>query len=656
MKKKYFLFAFVLLILVFFGFWDVIQNPQVYYDDINNIFNLTIASKTFNLETIKKVLIFHFGGFRPVSYFSFYLNYLFWGRGTENLFPFIITNVIIHFFNSLLVFFVSMKLTKDNYRISFFVSILWALSPVNSLAVDYIVQRMTELMFFFGMLSFYCFLKYLEKRKKAFLLLTAVFFVLSVLSKENGVLFLPLFFVYLVWFDFLKIDIKKLYLLFILLYVLFLVFAANYFYPQAIVRGFTPWERFLTESRILLFYLKTLLLPLPSDIFLYVDFSVSRNLFHPFSTFVSSLLLILLFFASLYLYKKDRLISFGILGFFIFHSIEASTIPLYIAFLHRNYAPSFFLYFAMVSFFFKYVRRDFFRYTVLFSIACVFVFVLKIHNSSYSSPFYYLSQNYKSFPNNKDLCAALGIRYSKTGQYKKALDLYIKSFKPDKLENRIELVLGAFFNMGCYQCVINMRGLVKGAVIYQIIGKSYKKMNKFNKAEQYFKESLKIEFSKNTLFSYLDLLAKQGRFKDILVLINRYEKKIGQFELTYMYKINSYIELGEFEKAKPLFDKLTSKKVYLWLKGKYFLRKGKISEAIETLNKIEIKVLSPPNVFIQLQKVLLLSDAYEKAGEYDKALNLLKDYSKKGFFKDIIEKQIETIKRDREKNGKALPE
>ena len=645
MKKKYFLVFISLFILVFWGYLDVLKNPQIYYDDLKNIFNTVIASKSFNWQTLKGVFTFHLGGFRPVSYFSFYLNYLFWGNGTENLYPFIYTNVILHFLNAMLVFSITMKLTKSNFKLSVLTAIAWAVSPANSLAVDYLVQRMTELMFFFGMLSFLLFMKYLDKKKLWFLFFSILFLCLSIFSKENGVLFIPLFFIYLVWFDFVKVDIKKLYILLVLIYILFLIIAANYFLPESIIRGFSPFQRFLTETRVLVYYFKVLLLPFPSDVFLYVDFPLSKTLLSPITTLFSSFFLVFMFVLSFLLFQKNRLISFGLLAFLLFHSIEASTIPLYIAFLHRNYVASFFLYIALFTLLFHYLKKNLFVFVAALIIVFNFVFVLKVHNASYVSPLFYLSQNYERFPENKDLAAALGIEYSKVGQYKKALDLYLKSFRPDKVENRLELIMGAFFNMGCYQCVIGLKSMVKGAVIYQMVAKAYKKEGDFKSAEEYFEKSLSVQFNSNTLFSYLDLLAKEKRFKKILDLLNKFEPYVKSNELTYMYMINSYIELGLFSKADLLFAKLKSENINFWLKGKYFLKKGEIEKAIETLKKIKVKNFTSANVFIELQKTLLLSEAYKTKGDYKSALNILEKYKEKGFFENVINKQIENIKR-----------
>ena len=653
MKKKYFLVILTLFALILFGYWDVLFHPRAYYDDIGNIFNLTVATKRFDFETVRKVLTFSYGGFRPVSYFSFYLNYLFWGNGIENLTPFIVTNVLLHFFNSILVFFISLKLTKKDFSLSLLVSLAWALTPANALAVDYLVQRMTELMFFFGMLSFLSFINFVEKKSFKHLVFSFFFFLFSLFSKENAVLLLPLFFVYLVWFDYVKVDVKKLYVLFILVFVLFVVFTANYFLPLAIKRGFTPYQRLLTESRVLVYYLKVLLIPFPSDIFLYLEFPFPNSVLLYLSTLFSILILIILFLSSFYLYGKNRLASFGILGFFLFHVVESTTIPLYTAFLHRNYVPSFFLYLALFSILFSIIKKKEFVFLLSFLMIANFLFVLKIHNAKYTSPFFYLSENYKNFPENKDLCLALGSKFAARGLYKKAVDMYLKSFKPDKVDKSVELILNAFLNLKKYNEVIQLGKNYDSIEINRIVGNAYKKLGNYKMAETYFKKSLEKGFNNQVFFAYLDLLARQRRFEDILLLIKKYEDKAEQNELLTMYKINSYIELGLFNKAEPLFNSLKTENIKHWLKGKYLLAKGDTDGGISELNKVKIKMFSPLNVFIELQKVLLLSEGYMAKGECEKALQILEKYRKKGFFVSVIETQLTKV-RKRIKDGKCF--
>ncbi len=644
MKKKYFLLVCLVIALSLFSYWDVLINPQIYYDDSGSIFALPIASKSFNWAAIRDVLSYSYGGFRPVSYFSFYLNFLF-GGDINNLYPYIWTNFCIHIINALIVFLFVFKISRDFY-LSLLVCLAWALSPVNAFAVVYLVQRMTQLMFLFGMLSFLFFIKFLEKRKFIYLLASVFLLLFSFLSKESGVLFIPAFFVYAVWFGFFKLDIKKLYISFILLFTLFVLITSFFFLPESIIRGFSPYQRLLTEFRVILFYMKALVVPFSSDIFLYLDFPISKTLFNPLSTFFSAVFLFCIFIASYYFYHRDKVVSFGILGFFIFHILESTTIPLYIAFLHRNYVASLFLYIAVFSLLKNLIKKEIIFVLVYCLLFFNFLFVLKKHNAMWISPFFYEMENYKYYPFNKDLALSIGKKFALRGEYNKAFEFYIKGFKPAKLESSIELLMSYFYKTRNYKAVIDLGKPYKNSPnLLVFTGKAYKMQGDFKNAEYCFKKALTIEFSFNGLFAYLDLLAKQKRFNDILELIKRFSPYLKDNQLIILYKINSYIELGMFEKAETLIPYLKDKNIRLWMKGKLLLFKNQNKKAIKILNKIHFKNLTAPNLFVELHKVLLLKKAYENIGNKQMAIKVLEDFKQKtSAFSNIINLELAKLK------------
>jgi hypothetical protein len=97
-------------------------------------------------------------------------------------------------------------------------------------------------------------------------------------------------------------------------------------------------ERLLTESRVLVFYLKMIIMPSVQQLGLYHDdFPLSHGLLDPPATLFSIISLIALLLASLSLLGKRPLISLGILWFFTGHVLESSILPLEIAHEHRNY-------------------------------------------------------------------------------------------------------------------------------------------------------------------------------------------------------------------------------------------------------------------------------------------------------------------------------
>jgi hypothetical protein len=93
--------------------------------------------------------------------------------------------------------------------------------------------------------------------------------------------------------------------------------------PMTILNGFdnrpyTPIERVLTESRVILTYLRLLFYPLLSEFTLVHDVVVSTSLWAPWTTLASILTLVgLILFSLLWLAKRQAIIAFAIL-FFLF--------------------------------------------------------------------------------------------------------------------------------------------------------------------------------------------------------------------------------------------------------------------------------------------------------------------------------------------------
>jgi tetratricopeptide (TPR) repeat protein len=103
-------------------------------------------------------------------------------------------------------------------------------------------------------------------------------------------------------------------------------------------RDFNLYERILTESRVLIFYLKMIIIPSVQELGLYHDdYTLSHGLLAPPTTLFSLLALAALLLTSLLLLGKRPLVSLGILWFFTGHLLESTIIPLEIAHEHRNY-------------------------------------------------------------------------------------------------------------------------------------------------------------------------------------------------------------------------------------------------------------------------------------------------------------------------------
>ena len=112
-------------------------------------------------------------------------------------------------------------------------------------------------------------------------------------------------------------------------------------------RDFTLWERLLTQSRVLFFYLGLLFFPHIRAFGLYHDdFALSTGLLDPWTTLVSVLLWAGLVGLALWGVRRRALWSFALLWYLVGHSLESTFVSLELVFEHRNYLPSFGILFA----------------------------------------------------------------------------------------------------------------------------------------------------------------------------------------------------------------------------------------------------------------------------------------------------------------------
>ena len=301
---------------------------------------------------------------RPVSMATFAINRYFfdvdpWSYKVVNLTIHILTGFVIFLLCRLLVSSYRMQHNtgmsdRAAYWLPVVVSGLWLVHPLNLTPVLYIVQRMTSLTALFTVcgLCLYTFgrQRMLTGKHGTGLIITGLvmFGGLATLSKETGVL-LPLYMlvIEISLFRFRDFNgqtsrtITGFFGIVILipLSLFLLVMLTN---PESLLnyhsRDFTLLERLLTEARVLVFYLKLIIMPTITELGLYHDdISLSRGLLDPPTTLYSILGLAALLAAAIALLKVRPLASLGILWFFAGHALESTIFQLDIAYEHRNY-------------------------------------------------------------------------------------------------------------------------------------------------------------------------------------------------------------------------------------------------------------------------------------------------------------------------------
>ncbi len=306
-------------------------------------------------------------GARPLVNLSFALDYHIAGLDVE---LFHVSNFLIHILNAFLVFFLarlvfalSLPDETENFSIRcaapFFAAALFALHPVQSQAVIYISQRAALMACFFYLLAVICFIlaRRLQTQKQPayqygpLLGLCLVFALCAFLSKKNAASIpLAILLAELLFFDNSWAGWKKklpvLIGLVALISLAFLWFAGAFKVDLAQLPGridrltrettdVSRWQYFCTQLTVILLYLK--LIVFPKGLSIDHGHPMNDGFFEGATPYAFLILLGLLVFAFMSA-KRDKILSFGILWFFIALSVESGIIPIRDAmFEHRVY-------------------------------------------------------------------------------------------------------------------------------------------------------------------------------------------------------------------------------------------------------------------------------------------------------------------------------
>ncbi len=358
----------ILSVLIFIVYSNALQTSW-HLDDYQNIVgNPRVQISDLEPSTLLATFFASPEGkskpYRSVAYLSFGFNAYFGGR---NVLGYHVVNIAVHVITAFLLCMTVLKifetpnLTRRSNNNAFFVALLtatlWAVNPIQTQAVTYIVQRMAALAAFFYICGLYCYiaarLATSPNRKIALFIGCGGCYLLAVMSKENAALMpLSVLLVEFIFFRDLR-DPKQVKLALVLLTAgaaLVVALGAMIFgnpfgflngYPN---RTFTPFERLLTETRVLVHYLSQIFYPVPTRLSLYHDVIVSKSLVDPWTTLPSLLVILTLITLGFKWIAHRPIISFAILFFFLNHLIESTVIGLELVFEHRNYLPSLFLF------------------------------------------------------------------------------------------------------------------------------------------------------------------------------------------------------------------------------------------------------------------------------------------------------------------------
>ncbi len=583
-----------------------------------------------------------------ISYLTFALNYQWSGLQPWS---YHLVNLLIHVASAWLVFLFARDLfdtrpvqsavernelpqsLKDQNRLALFTALIFLAHPLQTEAVTYIVQRNTSLATFF-------YLGALVAYARARLTGGIVYWTAALISTLLGFFTKQITYtipismaVYEICFLSAGQDkgFKGIRRVLPFVFLLGVVYFALY-HQEVMRQGFraTAAETseisrktyLLTESRVLVTYLRLLFLPLGQN--LDYDYSLSTSFSVPVAA--SLTLLLCLMGLGVWLYRRgNRIAAFGIAWFFVTLSIESSVIPIRdVIFEHRLYLPM--TGFALI------LSTSLWRFLGARPRLCSVVFVLILavlgvltyqRNRVWASETSLWTDVVGKSPKKSRAANNLGGAYQRLGDFSQAAVWYEKAVKldPKNIDPYINLGMVAEHDEDYPEARKNYEKAIelgpRDGSAFSNLGRLYIREGDYDEAIPYFEKALQ----KDSL--------------DIKSLNN----------LAYIYD-----QKGDLDKEIALYEKAVQidpqYKIALKNLGIAYGRKGNYSKSIEIL--LRARQLDPRDAEIDLN----LGVSYAMDGQTGDALALARSLRERGRQSDA--ERIEGILAQREE--RKLPE
>ena len=184
------LWLILILLLTVLVYFPLFQNGFLMTWDDNRYILENPYIQNLEFENVKSLFTVYFDGhYHPLTLLSLALDYKIGGFNPK---VFHTTNLLLHLFNTLLVFwFVHLLLKKEKRNIALFTALLFGIGTIHVESVAWATERKNVLYAFFYLLSLVIYLRFLSNRQWSTFLLVLLLFVLALLSKSMA---LPLVF------------------------------------------------------------------------------------------------------------------------------------------------------------------------------------------------------------------------------------------------------------------------------------------------------------------------------------------------------------------------------------------------------------------------------------------------------------------------------
>lgn len=470
--------------------------------------------------------------YRPVVAATFFVDYAFW---KENPLGHHFTNIALHFVVTVLVFYFMLYLTAIR-GIAFLTASFFAVHPIQSEVVNFIGYRSDILMTLFYLTGILAYLRYNAVEKKGkWLIVACLSYFCALFSKETALTF-P-FVVLIIDRFFLNqkntrktIDIirNKVWIYVMLglitlfyMYVYF-VLMPNAFYPQFTPRAQIGIAKFVLMLKIFTAYVSVLILPFKVTV-LPPLYAPPIFPLYPMELFVPVCVTLLSAALGFYFYRRNKLITFGLVWFYIQYVLVSGFVPLLNPLAFRFlYLPSI-GFFLLVAIAVKAIaawlnrKNDASNISALFQATLIgLLMALTIANNAFfKNNFVACQEMLRRYPDSSRPSWILGHDYYRAGNYEEAakyLRMHLKVainnpfISGDKEKFMTYHLLGRLVEdpdvaIGYLE---KARDLSPGlAIIYLDLSKNYITKKDYPTALAYARQALKFDSGLSSAYVYM---------------------------------------------------------------------------------------------------------------------------------------------------------
>lgn len=442
----------LIVVSVFVAYWPGLGGGYI-FDDLPNIVSNTAlhVSGLQWQDWVAATFSFQAGPLqRPLAMLSFAVNHYF--TGLDPL-PMKVGNIALHALNALLVLGLLRSLlalvspSVPALRQAWGAragAAIWALHPINLLAVLYIVQRMESLSHLFVFAGLWL---YLRGRQRQLDGRNGWPFVvgglaggttLGLLAKESAVL-LPLY-AFLIEVFVLKfhtssmVPDRRLQATYVLGLVLPAVVGGTWLLIGSLEPGawasrdYVMGERLLTEARVITDYLRWIILPDIGQLSLYHDdYQVSRGLLTPPTTLLAISVLAGLVATACWAHRRQPLLGLGIGWFLAAHLLTGTFMPLELVYEHRNYFASLGIVVAGMGLVFSAMQQPALRRPAIALAVLIFCGMLALTHlraREWSDPFRFASSEASKHPTSPRATYGLALTLATASRFDPASPLF----------------------------------------------------------------------------------------------------------------------------------------------------------------------------------------------------------------------------------------